>query len=58
MNKYLVTYTEIFTGQVEVEANNEEMANDRICEMIDSGELDPTKDFSGHNITVNLAKGA
>ena len=58
MKKFLVNYKETFSGLIEVEADNEEMANDKICEMIDSGELDPTKDYGSHDITVNLAKGA
>lgn len=57
MKKYLVTYTETFSGQIEVEADNEEMANDKICEMIDSDKLIPTKNYKNHNVTVSFAKG-
>ena len=56
MKKYLVTYTETFTGQIEVEADNKEMANDKVCEMIDSDELDPTKRYDGHDVTVDFAE--
>ena len=58
MKKYLVNYTEIFTGQIEVEADNEEMANDKVCEMIDSDELIPTERYDGHEITVDFAEEA
>ena len=58
MKKYLVNYTEMFTGQIEVEADNEEMANDKVCEMIDSDELVPTERYDGHEITVDFAEEA
>ena len=58
MKKYLVNYTEVFTGQIEVEADNEEMANDKVCEMIDSDELIPTERYDGHEITVDFAEEA
>lgn len=56
MKKYLVTYTETFTGQVEVVADNEEMANNKVCEMIDSDELVPTERYTGHDVTVDFAE--
>ena len=56
MKKYLVNYTETFTGQIEVEADNEEMANNKVCEMIDSDELIPSERYDGHEITVDFAK--
>jgi len=56
MKKYMVTYTEVFTGQVEVEADNEEKANDMVCKMIDSDELVPTERYDGHEITVDFAE--
>lgn len=58
MKKYLINYTEVFTGQIEVEADNEEMANDKVCEMIDSDELVPTERYDGHEITVDFAEEA
>lgn len=58
MRKYLINYTEVFTGQIEVEADNEEMANDKVCEMIDSDELVPTERYDGHEITVDFAEEA
>ena len=58
MKKYLVNYTETFTGQIEVEADNEEMANNKVCEMIDSDELVPTERYNGHDITVDFAEEA
>lgn len=30
MKTFLVNYTELFSGQIEVEADNEEMANDKV----------------------------
>lgn len=56
MKKFLVNYTETFTGQIEVEADNEEMANNKVCEMIDSDELVPSEHYDGHEITVDFAK--
>ena len=56
MKKYLVNYTETFTGQIEVEADNEEMANNKVCEMIDSNELVLSELYDGHEVTVNFAK--
>lgn len=56
MKKFLVNYTEIFTGQIEVEADNTEMANNKICEMIDSDELVPTERYDNHEVTVDFAK--
>lgn len=58
MKKYLVTYTETFTGQIEVEADNAETANDKVCEMIDSDELVPSERYTGHDITVDFAEEA
>lgn len=58
MKKYLVTYTETFTGQIEVEADNTETANNKVCEMIDSDELVPTERYNGHEITVDFAEEA
>lgn len=58
MKKFLVNYTETFSGQVEVEADNEEMANDIVCAMIDSDELVPTERYDGHDITVDFAMEA
>lgn len=58
MKKYLVNYTEIFTGQIEVEADNEEMAIDKVRKMIESDELVPTERYDGHEITVDFAEEA
>ena len=58
MKKYLVNYTETFTGMVEVEADNEEMANNKVCEMIDSDELVPTERYDGHEVTVDFVMEA
>lgn len=58
MKKYLVNYTETFTGQIEVEADNEEMANNIVCEMIDSDELVPTERYDGHEVTVDFVRSA
>ena len=37
--KYMINYTEIFTGQIEVEAESKGLANDKVCDMIDSDSL-------------------
>lgn len=56
MKKYLVNYTETFTGQIEVEADNEEMANNKVCGMIDSGKLNPAEKYDGHEVTVDFVR--
>ena len=58
MKKYLINYTETFTGQIEVEADNEEMANNKVREMIDSDELIPTDRYDGHEVTVDFVMEA
>lgn len=54
--KYMINYTEIFTGQIEVEAESKELANDKVCDMIDSDSLIPSKQYDGHEITVDFVK--
>ena len=56
MKKYLVNYTETFTGQIVVEAEDEEMANKKVCDLIDCDELVPTESYDGHDITVDFIK--
>lgn len=56
MKKYLVTYTETFTGTYEVEADSENEAIGKVEELIDSDELDPTEKYDGHEITVDYAE--
>lgn len=56
MKKYLVTYTETFTGQVEIEANSEAEAMGKVTDLIECDELVPTKKYDGHEVTVDYAE--
>ena len=56
--EYRVNYTEVFTGQYLIEAESEEEAMDKVSELIDSGELVPSENYDGHEITVDLAEEA
>lgn len=53
---YRVTYTEIFTGSKEVEANSQEEAMQIVNEMIEQDELVPSESYDGHEITVDYAE--
>lgn len=55
---YRVTYTEVFTGSKEVEANSQEEAMQIVNEMIEQDELIPSESYDGHEITVDYAKEA
>jgi len=55
MKTFMVTYTEIFTGQVEVKAESEEDAMEIVKEQIESDELVPSQRYDGHEITVDFA---
>ena len=55
---YRVTYTEIFTGSKEVEANSQEEAMQIVNEMIEQDELVPSESYDGHEITVDYAEEA
>ena len=54
--KYTIHVKDISYGVIEVEADNEEMANNKVCEMIDSDELVPSERYTGHDITVDFAE--
>lgn len=56
MKTFLVNYTELFSGQIEVEADNEEMANDKVIEMIDSKKLVPTEQHGEHEVTIDFVR--
>lgn len=56
MKKFLVTYTEVFTGQKEVIAESGEQAMEQVRQMIESDNLDPTNEYDGHEITVDYAE--
>lgn len=52
--KYLVNYTETYTGQIEIEAESKEQANDIVCKMIDCEKLIPSETYDGHEITIDF----
>lgn len=54
MKKYTVGYSEIYSGTIEIEADSEAEANDIICNMIDSGALDPSVTYDGHEVSVDF----
>ena len=56
--KYRVCYTEVFTGFKEIEANSEEEAMGKVTDLIECDELDPSKEYDGHEITVDYAEEA
>lgn len=56
MKTFLVTYTETFTGQVEVYADSEAEAMDIVSRQIEADELVPSERCCGHDITVDFAE--
>lgn len=56
MKTFMVTYTETFTGQVEVQANSEVEAINLVNEQISSDQLVPTERYDGHDITIDYAE--
>ena len=56
MKKYLVTYTEVYTGTLEVNSNNENEAIDFVRNLINKKELMPSEIYDGHEITVDFAE--
>lgn len=56
MKKYLVTYTEVYTGTLEVNSNNENEAIDFVRDLINKKELIPSEIYDGHEITVDFAE--
>ena len=55
MKKYRVCYTEVYTGFKEIEANSEAEAMGKVTDLIECDELDPSKEYDGHEITVDSA---
>ena len=56
MKNYLVTYTEIYTGTVEVKAKTKEEAMELVEELIEKKQLIPSEIYDGHEITVDFAE--
>ena len=56
MKKYLVTYTEVYTGTLEVNSNNENEAIDFVRNLINKKELMPSEIYDGYEITVDFAE--
>lgn len=56
MKKYLVTYTEIYTGTIEVSAKTNEEAMELVEELIEKKQLIPSETYDGHEITVDFAE--
>lgn len=56
MKNYLVTYTEIYTGSVEVSAKTNEEAMELVQELIKKKQLIPSELYDGHEITVDFAE--
>ena len=56
MKNYLVTYTEIYTGTVEVKAKTNEGAMELVEELIEKKQLIPSEIYDGHEITVDFAE--
>lgn len=54
--KYLINYTETFTGQIEIEADSKEQANDIVCRRIDNETLIPSQVYDSHEITIGFAE--
>lgn len=56
MKKYLVTYTEIYTGTIEVSAKTNEEAMELVQDLIETKQLVPSETYDGHEITVDFAE--
>ena len=56
MKNYLVTYTEIYTGTVEVKAKTNEEAMELVQDLIETKQLIPSEIYDGHVITVDFAE--
>ena len=56
MKNYLVTYTEIYTGTIEVSAKTNEEAMELVEELIEKKQLIPSEIYDGHEITVDFAE--
>ena len=47
MKKWTVYISETYSGYVEVEADSKDKAHEKTVEMLDSGDINPHKDFDG-----------
>lgn len=56
MKNYLVTYTEIYTGTIEVKAKSNEEAMELVQDLIETKQLVPSETYDGHEITVDFAE--
>ena len=56
MKNYLVTYTEIYTGSIEVSAKTNEEAMELVEKLIEKKQLIPSETYDGHEITVDFAQ--
>ena len=56
MKNYLVTYTEIYTGTIEVKAKSNEEAMELVQDLIEAKQLVPSETYDGHEITVDFAE--
>lgn len=56
MKNYLVTYTEIYTGTIEVNAKTKEEAMELVQDLIETKQLVPSETYDGHEITVDFAE--
>ena len=56
MKNYLVTYTEIYTGTIEVSAKTNEEAMELEKDLIETKQLIPSEKNERHEITVDFEK--
>ena len=56
MKNYLVTYTEIYTGTIEVKAKSNEEAMELVQDLIETKQLIPSEIYDGHEITVDFVE--
>lgn len=56
MKNYLVTYTEFYTGTIEVKAKSNEEAMELVQDLIETKQLIPSEIYDGHEITVDFAE--
>ena len=56
MKNYLVTYTEIYTGTVEVKAKTNEEAMELVQDLIEKKQLITSELYDGHENTVDFAE--
>lgn len=56
MKNYLVTYTEIYTGTIEVKAKSNEEVMELVQDLIETKQLVPSELYDEHEITVDFAE--